>query len=133
MTKGRVFESPGRYYHVELVPYADKGPCRTHDIGRAGHTKRIACQKDGVWYTQKLLLDKSDFDVRSGRLVPVSATAKRWWPRMVDVHGQPVHLKGDIWKFPSHSAPALDYEDMIPLVALVAVIGIPVIIMKVMK
>jgi len=36
---------------------------RTHDIGRKGHSKRIAGKtKSGKWLTQAILISKSDYE-----------------------------------------------------------------------
>jgi hypothetical protein len=50
--------------------------CRTHDIGRAGHSKRIACKtRSGKWYTQAFLIKKQDWDVGDPKVI-------RMWHRI---------------------------------------------------
>src|SRR4030066_1836039 len=117
----------GKYYHVEAMPVAKLSKhCRAHDIGRKGHTYRTACKDPkGQWRTQKFMLSKADFDVRGGKMVPVSASAKRWWPKTVGKLGQPTHLKGDVWRFPTHRAPEAGYEGIaLPLIVTGTLIGI---------
>lgn len=54
-----------RYYHIRVKPKGEFDPetFRTHDIGRKGHSKRIAgkFKKTGKWGTQKYLISRADF------------------------------------------------------------------------
>lgn len=46
-----------------------KGSFRTHDIGRKGHSKRIAgrLKRTGQWATQNYLIKKADLGTLKGR------------------------------------------------------------------
>lgn len=50
-------------YRIRSPSKFIKGSFRTHDIGRAGHSKRIAGKlKDtGEWATQSILIAKKDY------------------------------------------------------------------------
>lgn len=54
----------GKYvrYRIRLPSLFKKDSLRTHDIGRKGHSKRIAGKhkKTGKWLTQAILITKSD-------------------------------------------------------------------------
>lgn len=57
-------EVKGKYIRIRVrPPQAFKsGSFRTHDIGRKGHSKRIAgiSRKTGKWQTQSFLVNKAD-------------------------------------------------------------------------
>ncbi len=60
----------GRYYHIEVRPKTQFTSFKTHDIGRSGHTQRVAGRrKSGGWATQKWLISKRDAHVENGKLV----------------------------------------------------------------
>ncbi len=61
-------EITGRYMRIRVRSPAvfKKGSFRTHDIGRLGHSKRIAGirKKTGKWQTQAFLINKNDIKKR---------------------------------------------------------------------
>jgi len=74
MGKGRIkihVPKTGRYVHVRVRSPKQFKPksFRTHDIGRAGHSKRVAGQlkRSGRWATQKYLIPKSEINKPSGQ------------------------------------------------------------------
>lgn len=91
----------GKYYRVRVRSPSSfkKGSFRTHDMGRAGHSKRIAgkLKRSGRWATQAYLLSKQDFTVRNGRLTPATATAKRWYANFLKRYTRPTR-KGKDWQ-----------------------------------
>jgi hypothetical protein len=63
MTIGKVHLT-GRYarYRIRSPKSFKKGTFRTQDIGRIGHTKRIAgILKSGKWATQSVLVSRPDY------------------------------------------------------------------------
>jgi len=63
-------KSKSKYYHIRVSSPQKAVTCRTHDIGRKGHTKRIACRTaSGKWYTQAFLIKKSDWNVGDPKLI----------------------------------------------------------------
>jgi hypothetical protein len=86
----------GRYYRVRVQnPPRKGGNCRTHDVGRAGHTKRIACvYPDKGWDTQAWLLSKKDFKQTNGTLHPRSKSARTTYRMILSKHGKIHHKKG---------------------------------------
>ena len=55
-------EIKGKHLRIKVVPTTRKYKTyRTHDIGRAGHTKRLAGQlRTGRWETVSYLIPKKD-------------------------------------------------------------------------
>jgi len=50
-----------RYMHIVVRKKKGLKNFRTHDIGRKGHSKRVAGKtRTGKWVTQKYLIKKSD-------------------------------------------------------------------------
>jgi hypothetical protein len=70
-------KSRSKYIHIRVSSPKGAKTCRTHDIGRIGHSKRIAClkcpyRKKCHWYTQAFLVKKEDWakgDPKAKRLV----------------------------------------------------------------
>lgn len=58
-----------KYYRIVLTPKSRYKTFRTHDVGRAGHTQRIAgLTKSGEWETHTWLIRKDDAYVSGGAL-----------------------------------------------------------------
>jgi len=61
----------GKYIRIRVRPPTafKTGSFRTHEIGRAGHSKRIAgiSRKTGKWQTQAFLINKKDAKRRNPR------------------------------------------------------------------
>ena len=85
----------GQYFRIEIRPNARFVAYRLHDIGRVGHTKRLAGRNaNGTWATKSWLILKSDAHVSGGKLVidhPMARAALR------GIRGPIKHLKGDIF------------------------------------
>jgi hypothetical protein len=59
----------GSYYRVVLRPKSEFVKFRTHDVGREGHTKRIAGKRSsGSWATHSWLIHKNDANVEEDQL-----------------------------------------------------------------
>jgi hypothetical protein len=86
----------GKYYRVRVqTPPRNGGTCRTHDVGRAGHTKRIACvYPDKGWDTQAWLLSKKDYKQTNGTLQPRTKSAKSMLKSIVSEYGEIHHKRG---------------------------------------
>ncbi|MDG6221606.1 MAG: hypothetical protein QCI38_09205, partial [Candidatus Thermoplasmatota archaeon] len=60
----------GDYYHVTVRPKYQFTSFRTQDVGRDGHTMRVAGhRRSGSWDTHKWLIHKDDAHVEDGTLV----------------------------------------------------------------
>lgn len=72
--EGRSRKKPGtgenaNYYRIIVRPKSEFVTFRTHDVGRAGHTMRIAGKRSsGSWATHSWLIDKKDAYVDNGYL-----------------------------------------------------------------
>jgi hypothetical protein len=68
-------------YRVKDPEKFREGSLRTHDIGRAGHSKRIAGQLKGTgkWETQAILVSRADYNKGT---------------RVAEKYGKPIILKG---------------------------------------
>ena len=60
-----------RYRHIRVrsPKQFKKGTFRTQDIGRAGHSMRVAgrLKRGGKWATQKFIIPKSEYKKPSGQ------------------------------------------------------------------
>lgn len=73
----------GQYYHIEVRPKTQFTSFKTHDVGRSGHTQRVAGRrKSGGWATQKWLISKNDAHVENGRLVADDSNVKQIMSRI---------------------------------------------------
>jgi hypothetical protein len=85
----------GRYFRIEVRPTARFVSYRLHDVGRGGHTKRLAGKrKSGSWDTKSWLVLKSDAHVKGRTLVIDNPSAKT---ALKGIRG-PIHFKGDIFR-----------------------------------
>ena len=86
----------GRYYRIEVRPTARFVSYRLHDVGRGGHTKRLAGKrKSGSWDTKSWLILKSDAHLKERKLVIDHPRAKT---ALKGIRG-PIRLfKGDIFR-----------------------------------
>jgi len=86
----------GRYYRIEVRPTGRFVSYRLHDVGRGGHTKRLAGKRSsGSWDTKSWLILKSDAHVKTRTLMidnPVAKTALK------GIRGPIRHYKGDIFR-----------------------------------
>jgi hypothetical protein len=86
----------GRYYRIEVRPTAHFISYRLHDVGRGGHTKRLAGKRtSGSWDTKSWLVLKSDARVKGRTLVIESPSAKT---ALKGIRGPIRHFKGDIFR-----------------------------------
>ncbi len=95
----------GHYYRIELRPRGKFVSYRLQDVGRSGHTKRLAGRRaSGSWDTKSWLIHKNDAHVVKGKLIIVAAKAKTILRR---IRGPIRHLKGDIF----HAKPRLNIPE----------------------
>jgi len=67
----------GRFYRVVLRPSSRYEQFRVQDVGRTGHSERLAGRKkSGEWETQAWLISKEDAHVENDVLVPDTAKAR---------------------------------------------------------
>lgn len=86
----------GDYYHVTVRPKGQFTSFRTQDVGREGHSQRVAGRRSsGSWATQKWLISKDDAHVEGETLVAESDEAKNILNRL---QSKPKHVKGDIFE-----------------------------------
>jgi hypothetical protein len=85
----------GNYYRVEVRPHGKYVAYRLQDVGRSGHTKRLAGRTaKGNWSTKSWLVHKSDAYVKDGKLILTGAKAASL---LKNLRGMIRHLKGDIF------------------------------------
>lgn len=98
--EGRARRRPGTggkgcYYRIEVRPTARFVSYRMHDVGRGGHTQRLAGKRtSGSWDTKSWLILKSDAHVKGRRLFidnPLTKTALK------GIRGPIQHYKDDIF------------------------------------
>jgi hypothetical protein len=88
--------STGRYFHIAVRPAREFVRFRFQDVGRRGGVQRLAGQRaNGTWDTQKWLIEKTDAHVENGRLVPVSAAARKV---LASLGSNTIHVSGDRFK-----------------------------------
>lgn len=86
----------GKYYRIIVRPKEDFVSFRIQDIGRKGHTQRLAGRRSsGSWDTQAWLISKEDARLKDGKLVSKSASVKKLISTLGTV---PIYVKGDIFK-----------------------------------
>jgi len=99
-SKGRARLRPGtggggNYYRIEVRPNAKFVTYRIQDVGRSGHTKRLAGRRaNGSWDTKSWLIHKKDAHVKRGTLIVDAVKAKTV---LRGIRGPIRHLKGDIF------------------------------------
>lgn len=68
----------GHYYRVVLRPKSEFVKFRTHDVGREGHTKRIAGKRSsGSWATHSWLIHKNDAKIEEDQLTTNDTKIKK--------------------------------------------------------
>lgn len=86
----------GAYYRIEVRPRSEFVTFRTQDVGRSGHTQRLAGKRSsGSWDTKSWLVRKSDAHVERGRLVIDDADAKK---ALRQIRGPIEHVRGNIFR-----------------------------------
>lgn len=86
----------GGYYRINVRPKEQFVTFRTQDVGRPGHTQRIAGKRrSGRWDTQTWLVSKEDAHMEDGRLVIDVKKAKQ---TLGQVRGPISHVKGDVFE-----------------------------------
>jgi hypothetical protein len=86
----------GRYYRIEVRPNARFVSYRLHDVGRGGHTQRLAGKRaSGSWDTKSWLILKSDAHIKKRKLVIDRPLAKM---ALKGIRGPIRHFKGDIFR-----------------------------------
>lgn len=88
----------GDYYHITVRPKEEFTTFRTQDVGRSGHTQRVAGRRSsGSWATQKWLVHKDDASVSNkGHFLKITDPKTR--AALSQVRGPITHVKGDIFK-----------------------------------
>jgi hypothetical protein len=112
--EGQARRRPGtggreKYFRIEVHPKARYVTYRLQDVGRSGHTKRLACRtRKGRWTTKSWLIYKTDAVVKNVKLLIKRGKAA---PVLKNIRGTIRHLKGDIFfakprrTFPSQRNP----------------------------
>ena len=87
----------GKYYRIEIRPTEKFTSYRTQDVGRTGHTKRLAGRRpSGSWGTRSWLISKKDAHMTGkGQLIIDSKTTKRV---LGDMRGPIKHVKADVFR-----------------------------------
>ena len=84
----------GRYYHIRVRPKEEFEFFRVQDVGRKGHTKRVAGRRPGGdWVTQKWLISKEDAHMGyGGKLIADNPNVKKI---INSLGSEPKHKVGD--------------------------------------
>lgn len=86
----------GEYFRVEVRPQEKFVTFRTHDVGRPGHTKRLAGKRSsGSWDTKSWLIKKSDAHVEGNTLVIDEPVTKKV---LKALSSKIRHVKGDVFE-----------------------------------
>jgi hypothetical protein len=99
--EGRAREKPGAggegdYYHIEIRDKDQFTSFRTHDVGRGGHSQRVAGRRSsGSWATQKWLISKEDAHREDDELVADDEKVEKI---LDSLRGKIKHVKGDIYE-----------------------------------
>ncbi|MHA7646727.1 hypothetical protein [Nitrosopumilus sp. S4] len=88
--------SNAEYYHVLIRPKSEFITFRTHDVGRSGHTQRIAGKRaNGKWATHAWLISKKDAYIKNkilkSDLTKINKILK-------ELRGPIKKIRGDIFK-----------------------------------
>jgi hypothetical protein len=87
----------GRYFRIEVRPGETFASYRIQNLGRPGHTKRLAGRRaNGTWATKSWLVAKSDAHAERGTLVIDDAKARRALKK--GLRGPIRHYQGDIFR-----------------------------------
>ena len=85
----------GDYYRVVVRDKNDFTSFRTQDVGREGHTQRLAGRRSsGSWATQAWLISKEDAHRDGDRLVAETVGARKV---LRSLRRRPQHVKGDVF------------------------------------
>lgn len=86
----------GKYYRIIIRPKSQFQSFRTHDIGRDGHTQRLAGKRSsGSWATHAWLIHKNDAYVDNGKLKSNKEKIKKILNRL---RGPITKYRGDVFK-----------------------------------
>lgn len=85
----------GKFFRIEVRPNSNFVRYRVQNLGRPGHTKRLAGQRSsGSWATKSWLVAKGDAYIQNKKLIvsdPIASIISR------AIRGPIRHLKGDIF------------------------------------
>lgn len=97
----------GDYYHVTIRDKDQFTSFRTHDVGRDGHSQRVAGRRSsGSWATQKWLINKKDAHREGDELVADDKKVEKILDRL---RGKITHVKGDVYEAkPRYNVPEKD-------------------------
>lgn len=88
--------SQGKYYRIVVRPKSEFTTFRTHDIGREGHTQRLAGKRSsGSWATHAWLIHKDDAYVEDAKLKSDKPKTKKVLKRL---RGPIKKYRGDIFQ-----------------------------------
>lgn len=99
--EGRTRQKPGttsrgEYYRIVVRPRTEFKTFRIQQIGRSGHTERLAGKRSsGSWDTQAWLISKYDAHMQNRELVIDSPKAKTI---LKQIRGPIIHKRGDIFE-----------------------------------
>ena len=86
----------GDYYRIIIRPKSEFVTFRTHDVGRTGHTQRLAGKRSsGSWATHAWLIHKNDAYIEKGKLKSKKEKIRKILNRL---RGPIKKYKGDIFK-----------------------------------
>ncbi|MHA1333218.1 MAG: hypothetical protein ACTSPL_03985 [Candidatus Odinarchaeia archaeon] len=77
-----------------------KNSFRTHDIGREGHSKRIAGKlKVGGWATQSYLISLSDVVIKNGKIIAKDPITRKLLESIRKTYGGIIKKPGGKYEF----------------------------------
>jgi len=86
----------GDYFRIIVRPKQEFSTFRVHQVGRTGHTERLAGKRSsGSWDTQAWLINKEDAHVEDDNLVIDSPKVKTV---LRQIRGPIVHKRGDVFE-----------------------------------
>lgn len=86
----------GQYYRIMVRPKEEFITFRIQDVGRKGHTERLAGKRaSGSWDTEAWLVNKKDAHVEKNKLVIDNPQTKTI---LKQVRGPIMHKRGDIFE-----------------------------------
>ncbi|MBX4196019.1 hypothetical protein KW805_00320 [Candidatus Pacearchaeota archaeon] len=86
----------GHYYRVVVRPKSEFTMFRIQDVGRKGHSQRLAGKRrSGSWDTQAWLISKEDAHVENGKLKGDSPSTRKI---LDNLSSTPTHVKGDVFR-----------------------------------
>lgn len=86
----------GKYFRIVTRPKERFSAFRYQDVGRRGHSLRLAGRRPGgSWDTQAWLISKEDAHLRGDKLVAETPEARQI---LRNLGSAPVHVKADVFR-----------------------------------